>query len=93
MNNIEILKTKINGAEVNSVNARDIHKELGLSKDFSNWIKVQLKEFDESEDYLKLTQQGEKKIEYILSIETAKHISMMSRTYKVYSDNGAEIKV
>ena len=79
---LNIVDREIDGIEVNSVNARDVWKELEVKKDFSNWIKQQLKEFTEGTEYLKVALKGEQKIEYILTIETAKSVAMLSRTKK-----------
>lgn len=52
---------KIDGAP--SVNARDLHASLGVEKDFSNWIKMQIRRamLDEGDDYVValLAQKGE----------------------------------
>jgi len=79
--------------EVNTVDARELHAHLGVKKDFSNWIKPKLADamLDEGVDYLLLAQKGEQKkdgrgghnkVTYILTIDTAKHIALMSRTHK-----------
>lgn len=87
---IEVSNNIIGSEEVNSVNARDLWKELEIAKDFSNWIKAQLKRglFEENRDYNLFAQKGEKVIggrpliEYILTLDTAKEIAMMSGTKK-----------
>lgn len=74
-----------------AVNARHLYAWLEVKKDFSDWIKMQFQRCDLSEnvDYQSLPQKGEQngrgghnKIEYALSIEAAKEISMMSQTEK-----------
>ena len=47
---ITIRPTLINGAEVNSVNARDLHAVLESKQDFSTWIKKRLDEVDALEN-------------------------------------------
>jgi len=87
---IKISPLSMGGEEVNSVNARELHEALGVKKDFSNWIKPKLKDtmLDEGVDFLKVTQKGELsktgqwQTDYILTLDTAKHIAMMSRTAK-----------
>lgn len=87
---IRIEKREIGTQEVNSVNARELHESLGVKKDFSSWIKSKLKDgmLDEDIDYVKVTQKGELsktgqwRDEYILTLDTAKHLAMMSRTSK-----------
>ena len=77
--------------EVNSVNARELHTTLEVKKDFSDWIKAQIKSLnlEESIDYIAtplkrgIANGGYKMItEYILTLDTAKHIAMASRTKK-----------
>ena len=89
MRHIAITKQEINGADVNSVNARDLHKSLEVGKDFSSWIKQQIDRLNlvENKNFLKLTQEGEKKIEYAVDIDTAKNISLVS-----FTDKGQEIR-
>jgi len=81
---ITIGQIELDGQEVNSVNSRDIHKELGLNSDFSTWIKKQLELFVEDVDYITLTKKVERQIliEYILTLDTAKHIAMIQRNEK-----------
>ncbi len=79
---IQISKTSINGTEINSISARDLHSSLEIKKQFGDWIKQQIQYFEENSDFLKLHLKGERKIEYVLTLDTAKHIAMMSRTLK-----------
>lgn len=77
------------GAEsVKTCNARSVHAELGVKKDFSDWIKAQIKRamLVENVDYITVPQKGEggkfAPIEYHLTIEAGKHIAMLSGTAK-----------
>jgi len=89
---IAISKQKIGDDSVNSVSARDLHRELGVKKDFISWIKDQINKgiFEENIDFIIISlhpQKGEQrgghnKVDYILTIDTAKHIALMSRTQK-----------
>lgn len=88
MNELIIIRpTLINGAEVNSVNARDLHAVLESKTDFSNWIKRRLEETDavENVDFIVFTKNGENsnggrpQVEYILSTDIAKEIAMLER--------------
>ncbi len=73
-----------------AVNARGLHRFLGIGKDFSSWIKKQIERCDLTEniDYQSFTQKGEReiggtvRIEYALSVDAAKEISMMSQCEK-----------
>lgn len=88
MNELIIIKpTLINGAEVNSVNARDLHRVLESKQDFSTWIKKRLDEVDalENVDYIVFHKKmenldgGRPLIEYVLSTDIAKEIAMLER--------------
>lgn len=77
----------VGGQSVQTVNARDLHSFLGVAKDFSDWIKAQIKRarLVEGQDYVVFPLKGEKgrpTLEYSLTIDAAKHISMMSGTDK-----------
>lgn len=80
MKYMTILKANINGSELNSVSARDLHKSLSIQTKFADWIKRQLDVFVEGEDFLKIEKPKTNNIiEYVLTIETAKHIAMMQK--------------
>lgn len=81
---ITITKATINNEEVNAVNARDLHEKLGSKRQFGNWIKDRLKGFIEGQDFaVNKNVKGEdgrfQPIEYIISLDVAKHIAMMER--------------
>ncbi|RYA23886.1 hypothetical protein CRU96_05620 [Malaciobacter halophilus] len=91
MNELIQLNTTVIGTEnVNSVNARDLHKFLEIKKDFSNWINNQIKSLglEENVDYVVFSHKVKaghgttNRKEYIITTDTAKHISMASRTAK-----------
>ena len=50
---VSISNNVIGAESVNSVNARDLHRELGVGRDFSNWIKGRIEQycFVQGEDY------------------------------------------
>ncbi len=87
---IKVSKQKIGDNSINSVSARDLHRALEIKKDFTSWVKAQVKRgmFDENIDYIVFTQKGENlsggrpSTEYIVTIDTAKHIALMSGTVK-----------
>jgi phage anti-repressor protein len=71
-----------NGDKV--VNARELHEQLVVGKDFTHWIKDRIEKygFVENEDYiLTLAKIGERKNvtrhDYILTLDTAKEIAMV----------------
>lgn len=102
----ELVPVYTTDKDIKVVNARELYNTLGVKKDFSSWIKSNLKNYnvvDYNEDD-SITQKGEsecdaikvtipasqgrgKKIEYILTLDTAKEIAMMSRC-----DNGRAIR-
>jgi len=89
---IQIIKIEtgvVDGSAVNTVNARDLAEKLEIKKDFSNWMKYQIESLDleENFDYSLFAKKGENHNEggrplkeYILTVDTAKHIAMASRT-------------
>ena len=91
---IKIEKREIGVELVNSVNSRELHKTLEAKKDYSSWMKQQIGTLglEENVDYLINPLKGENKntgetrgrkaIDYIITTDTAKHISMASRTPK-----------
>jgi len=112
---ITVSENRIGEQTINSVSARDLHKELGLAKSqFNRWIKKNLLEnpfFTENIDYivhrhsvegLKQNSRGlwinEKGViveveDYILTLDTAKHLAMLSRTEKAHQVRNYFIEV
>lgn len=85
------IENKVIGAEtVNSVNARELCETLEIKKEFSTWMKSQITSLglEENVDYIifktkvKAGRGTTIKTEYIITTDTAKHISMASRTPK-----------
>jgi phage anti-repressor protein len=92
---IKISVNRIGEESVNSVSARDLHNTLGLSKsNFSKWIKVNLLNntfFTENIDFITVRTQYEsiqgvfkESEDYLLTLDTAKHLTMLSRTEKAH---------
>jgi phage anti-repressor protein len=85
----------IGEGQMNTVNARLLYEFLGVRKDFSNWIKAQIKRarLQEDRDYILLTPEGEQtrggnnRIDYFFTLESGKHIAMMSEC-----DKGFEVR-
>jgi len=80
---IKINRTQINGSEVNSVNARDIHAFLEVKSRFNDWINNRLLDFEKGVDYIVVT----KKIvtepnDVFVTLDTAKHLAMLERNEK-----------
>lgn len=87
----ELIKiTEQNGEK--AVSARELHQFLEVGRDFSTWIKNRISEYDfmEGEDFeILLPKMGEQngsgghnKMEYALSLNMAKELSMVERTEK-----------
>jgi anti-repressor protein len=85
---ILINSQEINGAEVNTVNARDIYTYIESKQDFSTWIKNRLDNLGaiENEDYIcfhkKMEANNATLKEYVVSLDIAKHLAMMERNEK-----------
>lgn len=87
------------GATIQTVNARELHAFLGVSRDFNQWMREQIERarLVEGRDYLtyeevvQVPHQGgarsTKKIQYAITLDAAKHIGMMSGT-----DKGFEVR-
>lgn len=84
---IKIQQTDINGSEVNSVNARELHKALEVKKAFTTWISKALSnakaEIDVDYVMLKSSLEGSGyRYDYIITTDMSKHIAMMSKVPK-----------
>ena len=71
-----------------AVNARDLHAFLEIGKDFSTWIKSRIEDFGfvENQDFAIFPETrenpGRPRIEYALSLDMAKELSMLERNGK-----------
>lgn len=83
---IQITKNTINGAEINSVNAREIHKYLEVKTKFADWIKRAIDKYDfiENQDYaiLKNGNGNNAYIDYIVVLDMAKELAMLENNPK-----------
>lgn len=85
---IQIFESDFNNdGLIQTVNARDLHEALGIQKDFTNWIKCNLQDFKENQDFIIFAPKGEKsrgrpRTDYAITLDTAKHICMMARCEK-----------
>ena len=83
---IQITKNTINGAETNSVNAREIHKYLEVKTKFADWIKRAIDKYDfiENQDYaiLKNGNGNNAYIDYIVVLDMAKELAMLENNPK-----------
>lgn len=82
---IEIFPQSINSVEINCVNARDLHQALESKQEFTAWAKNRLGDFDEHVDFIvsdrviKNPLGGRPQTDFILTLDTAKHIAMLER--------------
>ena len=81
------------------VSARDLHKNLGLTTRFSKWVGQNFNGFEEGQDFMSVTtvtdmpNGGVKPIQdYLLTIDMAKELCMMSKTEKGKERKLATIK-
>jgi anti-repressor protein len=83
---IKIGKTNISGREVNSVNSRDIYNYLEVKRQYSDWIKdaIQKYDFEEDVDFTihRFVNGKATQYDYIVSIDMAKELCMVSNTEK-----------
>ena len=87
---LPITSQVIGGDETNAVCARRLHQELDIGQMYAHWIKAQIERggFVENIDYgvfaefSKNPQGGRPSMEYMLSLDMAKHVCMMSQTEK-----------
>ena len=84
--NIQITKSIINNTELNSVNAREIHKYLEVKTKFADWIKRAIDKYDfiENQDYaiLKNGNGNNAYIDYIVVLDMAKELAILENNPK-----------
>lgn len=89
--NIAINSRQVGEELTPTINGRELHRELGIGKDYTTWAKAQIKRarFAENHDFVLLTQKGEQLssgakwiTEYHFTVEAGKHIGMLSGTSK-----------
>lgn len=84
---IKVSSMVLNGADVNSVNSRDIYEYLGLAKgQYSRWIKSAVEKYDfiEGEDFVcfDMSVEGTIARTYFVTIDVAKELCMVSDSNK-----------
>lgn len=87
MNEIIKISSEVIGTEkVNSVNARELQQVLEIDRKFTDWINYQINSLglERNVDYIvyEVKGNGRPQKEYMITTDTAKHISMASRTAK-----------
>lgn len=82
---IKVSNTNFDGEQKQTVSARELHKYLESKQDFSTWIKVRIDQygFVENQDFVcfhkKMEANNATLIEYFLSLDMAKELSMVER--------------
>ncbi len=87
---ISIFDSTINSKIIKTVNARDLHQFLDSKQDFSTWMKNRIEQYDfvENQDFIVLhrfmenPQGGRPAIDYHISLNMAKELSMVEKTSK-----------
>ena len=82
---IKICKQNFSGSTKNTVNARELHAFLQNKDHFATWIKDRITQYDfiENQDFVIYSENSEKgrpRVEYALSLDMAKELSMVERT-------------
>jgi phage anti-repressor protein/phage antirepressor YoqD-like protein len=91
---LPIIYKNINNQEINTVNARELHKFLESKQDFATWIKSRIEHyhFQENQDFVRLHKKMEANnatlIEYHITLDMAKHLCMVDR-----SEQGREARL
>lgn len=83
-------KIKINDEEINSVSSYDLWLDLEITTPFNKWVKRTLDRVEaiENIDYVKmdkkvhLSKTGQTMIDYIVSLNTAKELALVSKSSK-----------
>ncbi|OOR88003.1 hypothetical protein B0181_09240 [Moraxella caviae] len=90
---INIQQNKVKDEMVQTVNARHLHKNLGVKSRFNDWIKIRIHEygFIQNVDYILVTEKivtktrgGNRKAtnDYHLTLDMAKELAMVEKTEK-----------
>ncbi|WP_077929248.1 antA/AntB antirepressor family protein [Wohlfahrtiimonas populi] len=85
---IKIELSNINNQDIKTVNARELHAFLESKQDYSTWIKSRIETygFEESADFIRFHKKMEANnatvIEYHISVDMAKELSMVERNEK-----------
>ena len=84
---MELIKLTKNLQGIETVNARELHAFLEVKSKFADWFKNRVSEFGfiENSDFVsvsKILESGGRSIEYHISIDMAKELSMLERNDK-----------
>jgi phage anti-repressor protein/ribosomal protein L7/L12 len=99
MINLPIVEYQFKDKFVNAVNSRDLYQQLNLGKgQYSRWIKLNLYEnpfFVENIDFVRVRHnvEGNEVVSAIVTIDTAKHLAMVSRSKEAHQIRNYFIEV
>lgn len=84
---IPVVSTTLDGTDVQTVNARDLHAFLEITTEFRNWIARRIEEygFSEGQDFrsfLTESNGGRPAKEYSITLDMAKELAMVERNEK-----------
>ena len=85
---IKIEEMKFGNNNINAIDAKELYEFLGVKERYDNWIKRYLLQFEKGNDFSILSEErhvgfGTRKIDiHYISIDMAKHMSMMSQCEK-----------
>src|SRR5690606_8499545 len=89
---IDIQIKEVGIDRINAVDARELHKALGVKEYFPHWVKRYINKFVVNQDYIvfvvdhKNPKGGRPPKDYAFSLDMAKHAAMMSNTEKSYEE-------
>ena len=83
---IPLLSSQIGAETVQTVNARDLHRFLESKRQFANWIKDRIQQYDFTQDVdfiaINNSVTSPPSIDYHLSLDMAKELAMVERNAK-----------
>jgi len=82
---LKLSESEIDGAAVQTVNARDLHAFLEVKSEFRNWIKNRIDDFGFRQDVDFVAGKflpGSEQVDYFLTLDMAKELSMVERNAK-----------
>lgn len=82
---IPVLPSQIGAETIQTVNARDLHAFLEVQSEFRSWIKNRIEQYGFTQDVDFVAGKflpGSKRIDYHLSLDMAKELSMVERNEK-----------
>ena len=82
---IKVVESTVGSEVISTVNARDLHAFLEVKSEFRNWIKNRIADFEFTQDVDFIAGNflpGSERIDYHISLDMAKELSMVERNAK-----------